>query len=246
MEPETYRHMAAVEETHWWFRGRRRIVTAALSRFLGADSAERKILEVGCGVGGNIAMLSRFGKVDAVEPDVWAVEKARDKSQAHVMAGALPDRLPADLGDAYDLVALLDVLEHIEDAPGALSVLRQRIANNGTLILTVPAYPWMFGDHDRRHHHLRRYTQSTLRAELRGAGLNICFMGHFNLLLLPPAVLVRLAQRYTPFLKGDDEARGAAGPANAVLNAIFALEAPLATRIPFPAGLSILAVARPV
>lgn len=89
-------------------------------------------------------------------------------------------------------------------------------------------------------------TRSTLRAELRGAGFDICFMGHFNLLLLPPAVLVRLAQRYTPFLKGDDEARGATGPANAVLNAVFALEAPLATRIPLPAGLSILAVARPV
>ncbi|MEQ8828787.1 MAG: class I SAM-dependent methyltransferase [Alphaproteobacteria bacterium] len=246
MEPETYRHMAAVEESHWWFKGRRRIVTAALQRLLGDFNPDCRILELGCGVGGNLEMLSRFGRVDAVEPDAWAAGKSREKGCATVLQGALPDLLPEDLAPTYDLIAMLDVLEHIDDAPGALAAIHGRIVHNGRLLLTVPAYPWMYGDHDRRHHHLRRYTRSTLRAELRGAGFDICFMGHFNLLLLPPAVLVRLAQRYTPFLKGDDEARGATGPANAVLNAIFALEAPLAARIPFPAGLSILAVARPV
>ena len=114
MEPKAYRQMAANEETHWWFCGRRATVTNAIEHHilpLHRPNSSLSILEVGCGVGGNLALLSAYGNVEAIEHDTWAVETARKKALATVHQGSLPEAIPKDLGTRYDLIALLDVLE---------------------------------------------------------------------------------------------------------------------------------------
>jgi SAM-dependent methyltransferase len=246
MEPSAYRGLEALEQRHWWFRGRRQIVRSALS--LLSSPGDRRVLEIGCGVGGNLALLSEFGVVDAIEPDAWALSRARHRADTlenvAVHPGALPDRLPDLPGRGYDLLVMLDVLEHIADPGAGLRAVGPLLTPDATAVLTVPAYPSLYGEHDRRHHHFRRYDRATLARDLRDGGLEPIFIGHFNLLLLPPAILVRWIQRLG-LMRGADEARGGSGAVNEVLSALFALEAPIAPRVPLPAGLSILAIARP-
>lgn len=247
MEPEAYRQMAANEETHWWFCGRRATVTKAIEHHilpLHGPNSRLSILEVGCGVGGNLALLSTFGNVEAIEPDTWAVETAREKALATVHQGSLPEAIPKGLSAGYDLIALLDVLEHIKDAPAALQALAPRLSPKGRVLVTVPAYPWMFGDHDRLHHHHRRYTKKSLRIDLTSGGLEPLFIGHFNTILLPPAALIRALQRWAGLFKGNDEDRGSNEVLNGIFTNLFSAEARVSAKHALPMGLSILAVAQ--
>ena len=223
MEPEAYRQMAANEETHWWFCGRRATVTKAIEHHilpLHGPNSRLSILEVGCGVGGNLALLSTFGNVEAIEPDTWAVETAREKALATVHQGSLPEAIPNDLGTGYGL------------------------SPKGRVLVTVPAYPWMFGDHDRLHHHHRRYTKKSLRIDLTSGGLEPLFIGHFNTILLPPAALIRALQRWAGLFKGNDEDRGSNEVLNGIFTNLFSAEARVSAKHALPMGLSILAVAQ--
>lgn len=240
MELAAYQSLRASQDHHWWFVGRRRIVTELIAKFVTLPP-KAKVLEAGCGYGGNLAMLDELGDVQAFEFNDDARAHAASLLRRPVAYGRLPDAIGFD-NDKFDLIAMLDVLEHIDDDVASLRALRERLAPGGTLLLTVPAVPWLWSDHDVLHQHKRRYTRALLAERLKEAGFEIKVIGYFNALLFPLALVQRLMAR----LIGGGSANHAAPPEpfNAILTGIFSLEARLLGRIPFPIGLSLFAVAR--
>ena len=239
MEPQVYTRMAEVEEVHWWFVGRRRIV----DRILGALvlPSRPRILEIGCGTGGNLALLARHGAVSAIESDAGARDHAARRGVTEPLAGRLPDELPFE-GERYDLICLFDVLEHIDDDGAALRALHARLAPGGLVFLTVPAYQWLWSDHDRLHHHQRRYSLRALRWLTEESGFTVRHGSYFNSFLFPVAATMRLLRKFLNLGTGDDTAIPA-GPVNAILTGIFAAERHLLPRFSLPLGLSVLIVA---
>lgn len=239
MERAIYERMAQIDGEHWWFAARRRIVSALIARQVPLP-ADARILEVGAGTGSNLAMLQRLGRVDAIEPDAPARALASQRGGFRVDSGSLPDRVRLVDG-RYDLIVLLDVLEHIADDAGSLAVLAAKLAAGGRLVVTVPAAPWMWSAHDVAHHHQRRYTRRALRAVMAASGLRVRHISHFNTLLYPPIAVARLAGRLSG-RQGSDEALPP-WPLNALLSHVFAIERLWVARRSLPFGVSLLCVA---
>jgi SAM-dependent methyltransferase len=238
MERAVFERMEAIDATHWWFGGRRAIVEALLGRF--APKGPRRLLEVGCGTGSNLEMLSRWGRVDAIEPDDAARAIASARSGVAVTGGFLPDSVRiADA--AFDIILLLDVLEHVADDRGALALLREKLAPGGRLLLTVPSSPWMWSAHDVAHHHHRRYRASDLKALLKVAGFRVVHASHFNTLLYPVIAAARLLGRFTGRAGGDDALPPPA--LNRLLSKLFGAEAAWVPHVRMPVGVSLAVVA---
>lgn len=237
MEPGVYDEMRQLERDHWWFVARRRILAGEIGRLpLPAGS---RVLEVGCGPGGNLEMLGQFGPLTAIEPDEASRAYAA-KSGAEMHGGLLPDGLP-DFPERFGLVAALDVVEHVDDDAGALAALGALTRPDGFMVITVPAYQWMWSEHDVRHHHKRRYTAGQLRGRLEAAGLKVRRLTHFNSLLFPPIAAVRLLQKL-PGLDGQAEEHLPGAAVNGLLRRIFETEGALLRATDLPFGVSILAI----
>jgi SAM-dependent methyltransferase len=227
-----------VEDVHWWFLARRRIVLDRLSRLV-PPAPDRLVVEVGCGTGANLAALAARYRVLGIEPDAIAAERARQKSGAAVLVGALPEAaglIPAEAA----AVLCLDVLEHVAEDRAALAALAARMRPGAALLVTVPAGPGLFGAHDRALGHCRRYTRRELAGKLIAAGFQVQFISYFNTLLLPPAWLWRR-------LRGGRGARTDLtlpwAPVNWLLGLIFGFERLLLRLARLPAGLSLIAEA---
>lgn len=238
MDRETYDNMARIDGTHWWFVARRRIVAALIAAQAPVPPGGR-ILEVGCGTGSNLALLQALGRVDAIEPDDGARALAAERSGIAVKGGLLPDGVTLEPG-AYDLIVLLDVLEHIPDDAGTLRALAPTLAAGGRMLLTVPAGPWLWSAHDAAHHHHRRYTAASLRTVLEGSGFRIRHLTHFNSALMPLIVAARALGRLTGRDGGDDAMPGRA--LNRLLERVFAAEGRWVARRSLPFGVSLAVV----
>jgi SAM-dependent methyltransferase len=230
--------MNAQESGHWWFVARRAIIDGLIRNHV-ALPADARILEVGCGTGGNLELLATHGTVDALEYDAQARNIAAARGVATVEGGALPDAI--GFSDArYDLIALLDVLEHVDQDQASLTALGKRLAPGGRILVTVPAVPWLWSDHDVLHHHKRRYTHSGLANVAVAAGLKVETSGYFNSLLFPLAVAQRLAHQ---LLRRDASLDARPAPwLNRSLQHIFMAERHMIDRIRFPIGLSLYAL----
>jgi SAM-dependent methyltransferase len=232
----------AVDEHHWWYRGRRRVIRAELDRL--ALPARARILDAGCGSGRTLEELTDYGEVAGIELNSDAAELARGRGLGEVQVGRL-EALPwAD--EAFDLITCLDVIEHVPDDVTALGELRRVARPGGWLLVTVPAYQALWSRHDEANHHYRRYSRSMLRGAARSAGWQVQRLSSFNSLLLAPAAAVRLAQRRMGARNGHSSDLDV-GPAwlNDVLERPLALEAGwLGRGRTLPVGLSLLTVLR--
>ena len=243
MDAQVFQRMAELDDRHWWFVARRRILRALIKRKVRPPKGAR-ILEIGCGTGHNLAMLGEFGKVDASELDDGARALAKARLGRNVASAALPD-LSMFKAKSFDLIALLDVLEHVDNDATALAAIRTRLKVGGKLLVTVPANRWMWSAHDAAHHHHRRYTKQELRQAGEKAGFRIDLLSHFNTILFPPIAAARLAGKLLGRESADDSIPP--GPLNGLLRTVFGLEAPLVGRVPMPFGVSLVAVfTRPV
>ena len=232
--------MAELDDAHWWFVARRRILASVIERIVRPPKAAR-ILEIGCGTGHNLVMLSRFGQVSATELDDRAREMAIARSGRPVAKIALPDLGTLQNG-RYDLVALLDVLEHVSDDASSLSAIHDLLEPGGAILLTVPANPWMWSAHDEAHHHYRRYRKHEIEALAQGSGLTIQLLSYFNSLLFPLIAAARFASKVARRETSDD--RLPVAPINRLLTGIFGLERHLVGRVQMPAGVSLIGVLR--
>ena len=242
MEDHVYQQLYDLEDGHWWFRGRRAVLWALLRRAGLPD--QPRLLDAGCGTGRNLAEFGRLGTAQGVDPSPQAIEFCRRRGLAGVEAAGI-EALPFADG-VFDLILATDVLEHVEHDDVAAAELRRVAAPGALLVVTVPAYRWLWSQHDDSHHHLRRYTASALRARLVSGGWRPVLETYFNSLLLPPIALVRtLARRRAP-RDGRTDYQLTGGPLNRLLELPMRAEANLIARgARFPAGVSIGAVCRP-
>jgi SAM-dependent methyltransferase len=229
-----------VDEHHWWYRGRRRIIVAELDRLPLPTPAH--VLDAGCGSGRTMQELTGYGQVHGIELSPEAAELARRRGHGEVKIGRL-EQLPWE-SDTFDLVTCLDVIEHTPNDRLTLTELRRVTRPGGFLLVTVPAYPALWSYHDEANHHYRRYSRGMLRSSAAAAGWRVERMTSFNSVLLAPAAAVRLAQRRRGSHNGQSNDLHV-GPAwlNDVLERPMALEASwLGRGHTLPAGLSLLAV----
>ena len=241
MDRRVYDRMAEHDSTHWWYRARRDILADYLTRF-GDLPENAKVLEIGCGTGHNLPMLAGFGAVDAIEIDPAARAVASARLGRPVGDAPLPG-LTGVPRDHYDLIAVLDVVEHIADDVAALAAMRACLAPGGKILIAVPAHQWMWSAHDVVNHHHRRYSKATLVKAIRSAGLRERKLGYFNSLLFPLAAAARGAGRLTG--RDDSDDSPPAAPVNALFERIFRLERHLVGRVPMPIGVSIVTLAEP-
>ena len=241
MDRIVYDRMAAHDSTHWWYRARRDILADYLSRF-GDLPADARILEIGCGTGHNLPMLASFGKVNAIEIDPAARDIAAQRLGQPVGAAPLPV-LPGVPRGHYHLIAVLDVVEHIEDDVAALRAMAACLAPDGKILITVPAHQWLWSAHDVVNHHHRRYSKATLKRAIAAAGLRTEKLGYFNSLLFPLAAGARLVGRMMG--RDDSDDSPPPPPVNALFERIFRQERHLVGRVPMTPGVSIVTLAVP-
>jgi SAM-dependent methyltransferase len=244
MDAALYPRIAALEDTHWWFSGRRAICERMLDRIALPPNAF--ILELGCGTGGNFPMLARRGRLYAMDTDESALGFAASRRLAKLARGSLPRELPFAPG-RFDLVVMTDVLEHLDDECGSLCAVRTSLRPGGWLLLTVPALSWMWSEHDATHHHRRRYRAAELRRLLGESGFSIDYLSYYNFLLFPAIAGVRLFQRLraAPF-DGANRKHDLMMPprlVNAFLLRLLSSERFLLGPFRPPVGVSLIAVA---
>jgi SAM-dependent methyltransferase len=232
--------MLSSDETHWWYRGRRRVLRAALDRLPLPEPA--RLLDAGCGSGRTLDELARYGRVSGIDLSPEAVAAARRRGHDDVHVSAV-EHLP--FPDAtFDVVTCLDVIEHTPDDRATLAELLRVTRPGGLLLVTVPAYQALWSWHDEVNRHFRRYDSSSLSAAGTDAGWDVVGDTHFNSLLLAPAAAVRLAQR-----RRRRRARSDLDVTPSSLNGVLELPLRLESRLVaagtrLPAGLSLLAVLR--
>ncbi|MDN3651740.1 class I SAM-dependent methyltransferase [Thalassotalea ponticola] len=240
MELSCYTEMFKQQQNHWWFRGRRLVIKKLLDETL--SDTNSSIIEVGCGVGGNLELLGNYGTVTAIEMNDEAVKLARTVTDIKIIKGSLPYEYPFS-NDAFDVVCLFDVLEHIEEDVDALKVLYDSLKNNGKILITVPSIPQLFGPHDIKLHHFRRYKIDDLVKKVESSGFKVVHKQYFNFLLLPLAVLTRFFDKVTRRVTPTGSS-----PPNELLNSflfhIFRFETWLLKFVPAPLGLSISLIAK--
>jgi SAM-dependent methyltransferase len=242
MNADIYEKMAQIEDAHWWFVARRKIARRMLASL--KLPAQAAILEAGCGTGGNFALLREFGSVHGMELDESARALALRRGPADVRAGRLPEAIPFD-GARFDLVVLMDVLEHLEYDLESLRALRARLKPGGWIYATVPALPFLWSAHDTTHHHRRRYVAKSLRQITETAGFKIHFLSYYNTVLFPLAASVRLVDR----LRGYDKAHLEIPPrpVNWLFEKLFASERHVVgAECALPVGMSLLMTAQNV
>jgi SAM-dependent methyltransferase len=230
-----------LEERHWWFVGRRRIVLGVLDRFVPASGGPLDVLDAGCGGGATLESLrARYGNARGLELSSVAVAYARERGR-DVTQGSI-EEMPFAEG-SLDLALALDVIEHVPDDAVALRELHRVLKPGGSLLLTVPALMLLWSQHDVANGHYRRYTEGQLRRRVEEAGFEVAFATYFNTILFPPVLAARLLWRLRPKKVASDVAE-VAGPVNAVLAGTFSLERHLLRHVSMPIGVSALCVAR--
>ena len=232
------------EATHWWFEGRRRVIRSVLKQHLLPRSG-RRVLDVGCGTGGMFELLREFGSVEGVEMSGDArARAARKYPNETVHAGGLPDGLPPG---QWDTITLFDVLEHVDQPVEAVRAIREHLVFDGQLIVTVPAFSFLWSQHDELNQHKRRYGRTELVSHLTSGGFRVTYVSYFNSLLFPAVASARLLERLMPHRFGagtDSDLNDTKEPFNTVLKTVFGAEKWLLKASPLPIGVSLIAVAQ--
>lgn len=239
MQAELYKKMQQLEREHWWFRARRKIIDTTMRR-TGIGEGNR-ILEVGCGTGGNIGFLTGFGELTCVEQDHAAVELAREETRVPVFQGGLPSHLP-EFKQAFDVICLFDVIEHIDEDLESLQALLPLLAPGGRVVVTVPAFSFLWSRHDDENHHKRRYRKKDIQTLAQSAGFRLDYVSYFNFWLFLPVAAVRLIRKLLPYEEPWQDMRTPSPSINRLLERLFASERMLIGRGSFPFGVSLIAV----
>lgn len=239
MENHLYRELYDLENKHWWFVSKRKIVLSLLEKYLPAG-ANHQILDVGCGSGLMLNDLIRFGTVYGVDYSEEALRFSAMNFDGVLRHGFLPGGIPFP-DDSFDVIVALDILEHIEEDTASLEDIKRHLKDGGICLVTVPAHMFLWSGHDVVHDHKRRYTREMLRERIEHAGLKILKLSYYNSLLFIPITVARTLNRLMNRQNGSD----AQMPnlfMNIMLQRIFSFEALCLEHFDFRAGVSLIAV----
>lgn len=245
MEREEYLRLYELEDELWWFRGMREVSLTLLERFTPASNPpSRRVLDAGCGTGGMLAALRRFGHVTGLDESSDAVRLASRRAEAPIVRGSV-SALPFATG-SFDVATSFDVLYHlgVADDEGALAEIARVTRSGGTVLVRVPAYDRLRSRHDEAVHTRQRYGRRELTDKIRRAGLEPVFVSFANSLLFPLALVRRSLERARSPRRRGSEVEPIFAPLNALFFSALRLEARWLRRFSLPFGLSLVAVAR--
>ncbi len=241
MQAEYARQYRTLWERHWWWRSREAHVLSWVKWLKKEHPAPWRILDVGCGDGLFFEALEPFGKVEGLEPDASLVNDPRWRERIKI--ARLSENAETLQDSAYDLILMLDVLEHIDDHHAALRTLSKSLLPGGRLLLTVPALQWLWSGHDVANEHYRRYDRGTLRRVLEESGFRVESLRFYFLW----TVLPMLARRWLDPAGRRVAADHAVSIPPPMLNRMLTIasrgEHALGRFVRWPSGSSLLAVA---
>jgi len=240
MDSIEFNIMAACETSHWWFFGRRVILASVFNKLV--RKKNNLILDIGCGTGGNIGFLKSYGCVSAVEPNSHAISIAKNKGFHDIKKGSLPDLFPT-FDKKFDIICLFDVLEHLENHQEGLVLCRKMLKIDGKVVITVPAFNFLWSQHDEVHNHKRRYTKADIFDLISEANLNVVYCSYFNFILFPVIFFMRFWKRFLN-LKNKSDLKKQNQFLNTILKHVFSFERFLIPRLNLPFGVSIIVVAQ--
>ena len=244
METKLYNQIQAIEQTHWWYVARRKIVFDWVFRTL-ADYPAARMLDIGCGTGFNMEQMRARcgGQVVGLDLSTDALTFCRSRNLPGLVGG---DSTCSPFRSAsFDVIMALDLIEHLDDDQVALREFARLLRPGGALIIFAPAFNFLWGLQDEVSHHRRRYSMGELRGKLERAGLCIGRLTYANTFLFPLIWAGRVALRFFgsgPQVVSENDLHP--GWSNGLLQAIFAAEGPLLRHVNFPVGVSLLCVAR--
>ena len=242
MNADEVHKMAAVEASHWWYVGTREICLSLLMRHIDGSQPPR-ILDIGCGAGGNLAELTRLGPARGLDLDPLCVDYTRRRGLECSLGNMLDFEAPAA---SLDLVTFFDVATHLGRGrfPDVLSRIADALTPGGVLAFREPAMPMARGSHDRAVDVRHRFTAPDVRRCLEEAGFEPLRITYLNTLLFPPIVLLRQLQNALAPTRAVSDVRPTPEPLNALLLGVLRLEKRLLRFTDLPFGVSVFAVAR--
>jgi SAM-dependent methyltransferase len=242
MKEHTYPIMFRVEQSHWWYAGRRKILASFLEDICRRVTDRRpRILDVGCGTGANLLMLSQYGDAEGVDVSEDALAFCRERGLEKVKLGAA-EKLPYDDG-TIDLVTALDVVEHLDNDLAGLREMRRVLRPGGHVLLFVPTFMFLWGLQDDVSNHRRRYRLPELRRVLEQAGFEIERTTYANITFFLPILLARKLMRVTG-IKAESENNINVSAFNGLLGGMLGAESVVLKYMNIPFGVSGLCVAR--
>ncbi|MFA5033775.1 MAG: class I SAM-dependent methyltransferase [bacterium] len=239
MDIREYSKHFELESKHFWFKGRRAIISKRLEHIV--KNKNIKILDGGCGTGGNSSCLADYGIVFGIDNSRVAIQFAKNQNKK-LLVSTIED-LPFKR-NAFDIIVLLDVLEHIDLENPALVTIKKTLKNKGYLIITVPAFNFLWSSHDKASHHKRRYTYATLKKTLQQAGFRIEKLSYMSFFLFPFICMIRVMRNFCFLKKTTSDLVPTNNMLNNVLTSLYYIEAWLLGHISFPFGTSLLCIAK--
>ena len=241
MQAQLYESLHRVEEKHWWFVARREIVLTFIDKYR-PKKQYAKILDTGCGTGMILKALTRYGKVWGIDKSAKAVAYSKAKvPEATILCASFPEEAPRE---SFDIITVLDVLEHIQEDTKAIHKLKELLAPQGILVITVPAFRFLWSAHDDMNEHKRRYTLEELRQKILESDLQVKKISYYNTLLFLPIACSKILNRMV-FHSSKAHYSDTPPPfwINLPLRTLFSLEKYLLPFTNFPFGLSLIVVA---
>lgn len=240
MEEVFYRTVYEIEKTHWWCVARQRIVEDVIDRWIKLPPRAR-VLDVGCGSGAVLEALSARFEAYGTDTSRLAIDLSHQRGLTNAFCCTLETFPHPEF--RFDLITLLDVIEHVDDDRGVLKEAHRYLKPGGWTLVTVPAYEFLWGPHDVVNHHKRRYARPGLRRVLEATGFEVRRLSYFNTILFPAALVAWAAERLLG-VGADPRPSVPPAPLNTLLTAVFSSEKYLLRGLALPYGLSILALAR--
>jgi len=245
MEKFLYDYFYKIEDKHWWFQGRKEILLRLIDKYYRPEP-NSKVLDIGCGTGMMLKSLSKYGEVYGLDKNEKAIAYSKIRSpKAKIVLGSFPENMQNLLPLKFDLITVLDVLEHIDDDTKALEAIKNILKPNGILIITVPAYKFLWTHFDEVNQHKRRYTRRELSEKITKAGFKIEKISYFDTFPFAPAVVVKFLEHIFSRSEKNNQLglQMSLHSFNRFFKWLFSSEKHFLTNINFPFGISIVAIA---